>query len=114
MSRSPSGPHFAGDAPDGWHWDQSGAAMLELLRSGLRQIAVVVTRAQAAALSPSTRRSHPSSWFQLAKMRLGGCDDATANCLPIVDGWNYMVRLYRPRKEILDGTWKFPEAKAVS
>ena len=22
-------------------------------------------------------------------------------------GWNYMVRLYRPRKEILDGTWKF-------
>ena len=26
-------------------------------------------------------------------------------------GWNYMVRLYRPRKEILDGTWKFPEAQ---
>jgi hypothetical protein len=25
--------------------------------------------------------------------------------------WNYMVRLYRPRKEILDGTWKFPEAQ---
>ncbi len=23
-------------------------------------------------------------------------------------GWNYTVRLYRPRKEILDGTWKFP------
>ena len=21
------------------------------------------------------------------------------------------VRLYRPRKEILDGTWKFPEAQ---
>ncbi len=28
-------------------------------------------------------------------------------------GWNYMVRLYRPRKEILNGTWKFPEAKLV-
>jgi hypothetical protein len=25
-------------------------------------------------------------------------------------GWNYIVRLYQPRKEILDGTWKFPEA----
>jgi len=25
-----------------------------------------------------------------------------------------MVRLYRPRKEILDGTWKFPEAQPVS
>jgi hypothetical protein len=26
-------------------------------------------------------------------------------------GWNYMVRLYRPRAEILDGAWKFPEAQ---
>ena len=26
--------------------------------------------------------------------------------------WNYTVRLYRPRKEILDRTWKFPEAQA--
>jgi hypothetical protein len=25
-----------------------------------------------------------------------------------MDGWNYIVRLYRPRKEILDGEWKFP------
>jgi hypothetical protein len=29
-------------------------------------------------------------------------------------GWNYMVRFYRPRAEILDGTWKFPEAQPVS
>jgi hypothetical protein len=28
-----------------------------------------------------------------------------------MNGWNYMVRLYRPRPEILDGTWKFPEAQ---
>jgi hypothetical protein len=33
--------------------------------------------------------------------------------LPIVKGWNYTVRLYRPRKEILDGIWKFPEAQPV-
>jgi hypothetical protein len=25
-------------------------------------------------------------------------------------GWNYLVHLYRPRREILDGLWKFPEA----
>lgn len=25
-----------------------------------------------------------------------------------MDGWNYAVRLYRPRKEILDGTWPVP------
>ena len=31
--------------------------------------------------------------------------------LPTMPGWNYTVRLYRPQKEILDGTWKFPEAQ---
>jgi hypothetical protein len=32
------------------------------------------------------------------------------NCLPTEKGWKYMVRLYRPRAEILNGKWKFPEA----
>ena len=36
-----------------------------------------------------------------------------ANCLPITKGWNYIVRLYRPRQAILDGKWKFPEAQPV-
>ena len=31
------------------------------------------------------------------------------NFLPIMDSWNYLVRLYRPYKEILDGTWTYPE-----
>jgi hypothetical protein len=35
------------------------------------------------------------------------------NCLPITPGWNYMVRLYRPRAEILNGSWHFPEAAPV-
>lgn len=30
------------------------------------------------------------------------------NTLPIMDGWNYLVRLYQARPEILDGTWTFP------
>jgi len=41
-------------------------------------------------------------------VHFGGCDDGRPNCLPITDGWNYVVRLYRPRAEILDGTWAFP------
>ncbi|BCP52676.1 hypothetical protein K32_12930 [Kaistia sp. 32K] len=44
-------------------------------------------------------------------VQFGGCADNIANCLPTVAGWNYMVRLYRPHKEILDGKWTFPEAK---
>ena len=47
-------------------------------------------------------------------VQFGGCDGKVANCLPIMSGWNYMVRLYRPRKEVLDGTYKFPEAKSAS
>jgi hypothetical protein len=47
-------------------------------------------------------------------VRFGGCDGKTANCLPITPGWNYMVRLYRPRSEVLDGNWKFPEARLVN
>lgn len=43
-------------------------------------------------------------------IRFGG-DESAQNMLPITPGWNYLVRLYRPRKEILDGTWKFPEAE---
>jgi hypothetical protein len=42
-----------------------------------------------------------------------GGDPALPNHLRIMPGWNYTVRMYRPRKEILDGSWKFPEATAV-
>lgn len=47
-------------------------------------------------------------------IQFGGCDEKVANCIPIVEGWNYTVRLYRPRKEILDGSWKFPDAQQIS
>lgn len=43
-------------------------------------------------------------------IQLGGCDGKIANCLPIMKGWNYTVRLYRPHAEIVKGTWKFPQA----
>jgi hypothetical protein len=46
-------------------------------------------------------------------VQFGGCDGKIANCLPIMPGWNYLVRLYRPRAEILNGTWTFPEAQPV-
>jgi hypothetical protein len=46
-------------------------------------------------------------------IQFGGCDDQIPNCLPITEGWNYTARLFRPRPEILDGTWKFPEAEPV-
>jgi len=41
-------------------------------------------------------------------VRFGGDGDPGRNSLPITDGWNYLVRLYRPRPEILSGDWEFP------
>ena len=38
-------------------------------------------------------------------VRFGGSGD---NAIPITEGWNYLVRLYRPRPEILSGDWSFP------
>ena len=47
-------------------------------------------------------------------LQFGGCDGKIPNCLPTVEGWNYLARMYRPRAEILSGKWKFPEPQPVS
>jgi len=48
-------------------------------------------------------------------VQFGGCEDGkTPNCLPIMPGWNYLVRLYQPRPEAASGAWKFPEAQPVN
>lgn len=40
-------------------------------------------------------------------VRFGG-DPGAPNHLRIMPGWNYTVRLYRPRAELLSGRWVFP------
>jgi len=47
-------------------------------------------------------------------VQFGGCDGKILNCLPTMPGWNYMVRLFRPRAEVLNGSWKFPDAQLVN
>lgn len=42
-----------------------------------------------------------------------GGDPTSVNFLPITEGWNYTVRLYLPRAEILDGSWHFPAVEPV-
>ncbi|MGO4566140.1 DUF1214 domain-containing protein [Rhizobium sp. 2YAF20] len=46
-------------------------------------------------------------------IQFGGCDSKAPNCLPVMSGWNYMVRFYQPHREILDGKWVFPKAQAM-
>jgi hypothetical protein len=47
-------------------------------------------------------------------IQFGGCDGKIPNCLPTMPGWNYTVRLYRPRAEILNGRWNFPQPQPAS
>ncbi|SEA97033.1 DUF1254 domain-containing protein [Paraburkholderia sartisoli] len=47
-------------------------------------------------------------------VQFGGCDGGVPNCLVTPPNWNYMVRLYRPNPEVLNGRWKFPEAHEVA
>ena len=47
-------------------------------------------------------------------VQFGGCTKATPNCLVTPAGWNYIVRMYRPRKEVLDGSWRFPVPTPVN
>jgi hypothetical protein len=47
-----------------------------------------------------------------ATVHFGG-DPSQSNFLPITPGWNYIVRMYQPDKEVINGTWKFPEAQPV-
>ena len=46
-------------------------------------------------------------------IQFGNCSKDAPNCLPVTRGWNYMVRLYRPRQEILNGAWSFPAAEPI-
>jgi hypothetical protein len=43
-------------------------------------------------------------------IHFGGGPSATNN-LPITPGWNYLVRMYQPKQEIINGSWSFPEAQ---
>lgn len=40
-----------------------------------------------------------------------GGDPGAINNLPITPGWNYIVRMYQPKQEIISGAWSFPKAQ---
>jgi hypothetical protein len=65
----------------------------------------------AYSLNNITAKKDPNSAITI---QFGGCDGKIPNCLPIMPGWNYTVRLYRPRPEILNGTWKFPSPEPAN
>jgi hypothetical protein len=47
-------------------------------------------------------------------IQFGGSSAKAPNYLFTPPGWNYVVRMYRPRKPVLDGSWRFPEPQPVN
>ena len=64
--------------------------------------------ANAYAVNSITAKQAPDGSIPI---QFGGCDGGQPNCLPITPGWNYTVRLFQPRPQVLDGSWRFPEAQ---
>lgn len=58
----------------------------------------------AYSLNDRTAKRDPDGGWAI---RFGG-DPKAPNMLPITPGWNDIVRLYRPRQALLDGSWTFP------
>ncbi|MEZ6044697.1 MAG: DUF1214 domain-containing protein [Planctomycetaceae bacterium] len=46
-------------------------------------------------------------------VNFGTNPEGKKNFLYVMDGWNYAVRLYRPREEIQNGEWVFPDPAKV-
>ena len=40
-----------------------------------------------------------------------GAGPNAINNLPITPGWNYIVRMYQPKQEIINRSWSFPKAQ---
>ncbi len=64
----------------------------------------------AYSVNSVTAAPNPDGSFEV---HFGG-DPAAGNYLHIMPGWNYAVRMYRPRLPILDGRWRFPVATPVT
>jgi hypothetical protein len=47
-------------------------------------------------------------------IQFGGDPKTAGNFLTVAPDWDCLIRLYRPRKEILDGSRKFPEAQTLN
>ena len=48
----------------------------------------------------------------VVRLNLAPEDDGSPNFVYIMDGWNYAIRLYKPRPQVLDGTWRPPRPVA--
>jgi len=46
-------------------------------------------------------------------VHFGACEDGRLNCLPVMEGWNFTVRFYEPKPDVIAGAWTFPQVVAA-
>jgi hypothetical protein len=63
----------------------------------------------AYAVNNVTAKKNPDD---TVTVHFGG-DPSKSNYLPITPGWNYIVRMYRPKQAVIDGAWTFPRPKPL-
>jgi hypothetical protein len=49
----------------------------------------------------------------IVTLNLAPEEDGLDNYLYVTDGWNYALRLYKPRQSVIDKTWKPPTPQRV-
>jgi hypothetical protein len=58
-------------------------------------------------VNSSTVKVNADGTFTVYFGSKGACGDVT-NRLDVSDGWNYIMRIYRPGAPVVDGTYKLP------
>ena len=66
---------------------------------------------EAYTINNLTAKKNPDGSIAI---QFGGCDGKIPNCLPIMKGWNYTVRLYRPREKFSMASGNFPNRSRVN
>ena len=46
-------------------------------------------------------------------IHFGDCANNLKNCLQIMEGWSYVVRLYQPHENVQQGLWHFPKPELI-
>ena len=80
------------------------------MASARSAIIVILSRSTIYVINDRTAKPNPDGIFAI---HFDG-DPKAVNYMPIMDGWNYTVRLYQQREEILSGKWVFPDPKVVT
>ena len=79
------------------------------VENGMAPAASVATAPPISSASPQRRISDMPSSICAAYLS----HTPRVISVRIMPGWNYLVRLYRPRPEVLSGAWTFPSPQVV-